>query len=193
MQLMCLGLNQLNPDGSFVLDNTGTPIPTYTQDDVMALGRAFTGWTYPATPGIPAQNHNPEYYRGPMVPVEAKHDTGVKTLLGQTIPAGQTAEADLISALNIVFNHPNVGPFVAQQYILRLVTSNPSPAYVQRVAQAFNTGSFSSGTGVTYGAGTRGDMQALLAAVLLDPEARRGDDPSTVVATDGKLREPIVM
>ena len=193
MQLFTLGLNQLNPDGTPVLDGSGNPIPTYTQDDVMALGRAFTGWTYPVKPGMSAQKHNPQYYGGPMVAVESNHDTGAKTLLGQTIPAGQTAEADLASALNIIFNHSNVGPFVARQYILRLVTSNPSPAYVQRVAQAFNTGSFSSGTGTSYGAGTRGDMQALLAAVLLDPEARRGDDPSTVVATDGKLREPIVM
>jgi uncharacterized protein (DUF1800 family) len=193
MQLFTLGLNQLNPDGTPVLDGSGNPLPTYTQDDVMALGRVFTGWTYPVEPGKSAQKHNPQYYGGPMVAVESNHDSGAKTLLGQTIPAGQTAEADLASALNIIFNHPNVGPFVARQYILRLVTSNPSPAYVQRVAQAFNTGSFSSGTGATYGAGTRGDMQALLAAVLLDPEARRGDDPSTVVATDGKLREPIVM
>jgi uncharacterized protein (DUF1800 family) len=188
MQLMCLGLNQLNPDGSFVVDSTGTPVPTYTQDDVMALGRAFTGWTYPATPGMPSQNHNPEYYRGPMVPVEAKHDMSAKTLLGQTIPAGQTAEADLTSALNIVFNHPNVGPFVGRQLILKLVTSNPSPAYIQHVTQAFNTGSFNG-----YGSGTRGDLRATVAAVLLDPEARRGDSPATTVLTDGKLREPVIM
>jgi uncharacterized protein (DUF1800 family) len=193
MQLFTLGLNQLNPDGTPVLDGTGTPIPTYTQDDVMALGRAFTGWTFPVTPGMTPQKHNQSYYGGPMVAVESNHDMGAKTFLGQTVPAGQTAEADLSSVLNIIFNHPNVGPFVAQQFILRLTTSNPSPAYVQRVAQAFNTGSFSSPTGKTYGAGTRGDMQALLAAVLLDSEARRGDDPTTLVATDGKLREPIVM
>jgi uncharacterized protein (DUF1800 family) len=193
MQLFTLGLNQLNPDGTPVLDGSGNPVPAYTQDDVMALGRAFTGWTYPVMPGKTSQKHNPEYYSGPMVAVESNHDMGAKTLLGQTIPAGQTAEADLSSALNIIFNHPNVGPFVAQQFILRLVTSNPSPAYVQRVAQVFNSGSFTNGTGKTYGTGTRGDLQAMLAAVLLDPEARRGDDPTTAVATDGKLREPIVM
>lgn len=188
MQLMCLGLNQLNPDGSFIVDSTGTPLPTYTQDDVMALGRAFTGWTYPVKPGAAQQNHNPEYYGGPMVAVEAKHDTAVKTLLGQTIPAGQTADADLNAAINIVFNHPNVGPFVARQLILKLVSSNPTPAYVQHVTQAFNTGSFNG-----YGSGTRGDMQATVAAVLLDPEARRGDSSGTLVLADGKLREPIVM
>jgi uncharacterized protein (DUF1800 family) len=123
-----------------------------------------------------------------MIPVESNHDRGAKTILGQAIPAGQTAEQDLASALGIIFNHPNVGPFVAKQMIEHLVTSNPSPGYVQRVAQAFNSGSFNG-----YGSGKRGDMQALTAAILLDAEARLGDSPSTSVATDGKLREPVVM
>ena len=188
MQLFCLGLNQLNPDGTPVLDSSGNPIPTYTQSDVMDLGRAFTGWTYPPTPGKPAQNHNPEFYGGPMVAVEGLHDTGPKAILGQSIPAGQTAEQDLASALGIIFNHPNVGPFVARQMIEHLVTSNPSPAYVQRVATAFDTGTFNS-----YGSGKRGDMQAMVAAILLDPEARQGDNPATVSVTDGKLREPVVL
>jgi len=188
MQLMTLGLNLLNPDGTPMLDSNGNPIPTYTQNDVMDLGRAFTGWTYPPTPGMPSQDHNPEYYGGQMVAVESLHDMGQKTILGQTIPAGQSAEQDLASALGIVFNHPNIGPFVAQRMIQSLVTSNPSPAYVQRVATAFNTGTFNS-----YGSGKRGDMQATIAAILEDPEARRGDNPATVVVTDGKLREPAVL
>jgi hypothetical protein len=123
-----------------------------------------------------------------MIAVEANHDTGSKTILGQPIPAGQSAEQDLAAALGIIFNHPNVGPFVSKQLIEHLVTSNPSPAYVQRVATAFNTGTFNS-----YGFGKRGDLQATIAAILLDPEARRGDVPATAVATDGKLREPVVM
>jgi len=188
MQLFTLGLNQLNPDGTPALDGSGNPIPTYTQNDVMDLGRAFTGWTYPLTPGKSPQNHNPQYYGGPMVPVESLHDSGPKTILGQSIPAGQTAEQDLASAVGIVFNHPNVGPFVAKQMIEHLVTSNPSPAYVQRVATTFNTGTFNG-----YGSGKRGDMQAMVAAILLDTEARRGDNPATVVVTDGKLREPVVL
>ncbi len=188
MQLFTLGLNQLNPDGTPVLDSTGNLMPTYTQNDVMDLGRAFTGWTYPPTPGKPSQNHNPEYFGGPMVAVEALHDTGAKTILGQTIPAGQSAEQDLAAALGIIFNHPNVGPFVAQQLIVKLVSSNPSPAYVQRVATAFNTGTFNG-----YGSGKRGDMQATIAAILLDPEARQGDNPATATLTDGKLREPVVV
>jgi uncharacterized protein (DUF1800 family) len=188
MQLFCLGLSQLNPDGTPMLDSSGNPIPTYTQNDVMDLGRVFTGWTYPPTPGKPPQNHNPEYFAGPMVAVEGLHDTGPKTILGQAIPAGQSAEQDLASAVGIIFNHPNVGPFVAKQMIEHLVTSNPSPAYVQRVATAFNTGTFNS-----YGSGKRGDMQAMVAAILLDAEARQGDNPATVSVTDGKLREPVVL
>jgi uncharacterized protein (DUF1800 family) len=188
MQLFCLGLDQLNPDGTPVLDSTGNPVPTYTQNDVMNLGRVFTGWTFPVQPGKVPQNHNPEYYGGPMVPVEGLHDTGPKTLLGQAIPAGQSAEQDLAAALGIIFNHPNVGPFVAKQMIEHLVTSNPSSAYVQRVAQAFDSGTFNS-----YGSGKRGDMQAMIAAILLDPEARRGDTPATSSNTDGKLREPVVL
>jgi uncharacterized protein (DUF1800 family) len=188
MQLFTLGLNQLNPDGTPVLDSSGNPIPTYTQNDVMDLGRAFTGWTFPPTPGKPSQNHNPAYYGGPMIAVEGLHDGGAKTILGQAIPAGQSAEQDLAAALGIIFNHPNVGPFVAKQMIEHLVTSNPSPAYVQRVATAFNTGTFNA-----YGSGKRGDLQAMVAAILLDPEARQGDNPATVSVTDGKLREPVVM
>jgi uncharacterized protein (DUF1800 family) len=123
-----------------------------------------------------------------MLPFESNHDSGSKTLLGQPIPAGQSAEQELDTALTIIFNHPNMPPFVAQQLIEKLVTSNPSPAYVSRVASAFSSGKFQ-----TYGAGKRGDMQATVAAILLDPEARRGDSSNATVATDGKLREPLVM
>jgi uncharacterized protein (DUF1800 family) len=189
MQLFTLGLNLLNPDGTPVLDGTGTPIPTYTQNDVMALGRSFTGWTYPTMPGATLMKHNPSYYGGNMVVgSESDHDSGAKTFLGQSVAAGQSAEQELNNVLTIIFNHPNLPPFVATQLIEKLVTSNPSPAYVQRVAQAFTSGTFHS-----YGSGKRGDMQATVAAILLDPEARRGDSPSTTVASDGKLREPVVM
>jgi uncharacterized protein (DUF1800 family) len=193
MQLFCLGLNQLHPDGSPVLDSSNNPVPTYTQNDVMALGLALTGWTYPPKPGAAAQSNNPQYYGGNMVPVDANHNMDAKTLLGQAIPAGQTTVNDLSSVLATIFNHPNLGPFVAQNLIVHLVTSNPSPQYVQRVATAFNAGSFVSPGGITYGTAQRGDMQATIAAILLDPEARRGDNATTAVATDGKLREPIVV
>ena len=188
MQLFTLGLSQLNADGTPQVDASGNPIPTYAQADVMALGRAFTGWTYPTEAGQTLQKHNPSFYGGPMVAFESNHDSGAKTLLGQPIAAGQTAEQELDSALTIIFNHPNMPPFVAQQLIEKLVTSNPSPAYVARVAAAFTSGKFNA-----YGSGKRGDMQATVAAILLDAEARRGDSATTAVAGDGKLREPVVM
>jgi uncharacterized protein (DUF1800 family) len=188
MQLFTLGLNQLNPDGTSQLDSSGNPIPTYAQNDVMALGRAFTGWTYPTQPGQSLAKHNPSYYGGPMVAFESNHDAGAKTLLGQPVAAGQTAEQEVDAVLTIIFNHPNLPPFVARQLIRKLVTSNPSPAYVGRVASAFASGKFQ-----TYGTGKRGDMQATVAAILLDAEARRGDSATTADAGDGKLREPVVM
>jgi hypothetical protein len=109
-------------------------------------------------------------------------------LLGQSVAAGQSAGQELDSVLTIIFNHQNLPPFVCKQLIKKLVTSNPSPGYVQRAAQAFSSGKFNS-----YGTGKRGDLQATLAAILLDPEARRGDSPTTADANDGKLREPIIM
>jgi uncharacterized protein (DUF1800 family) len=188
MQLFTLGLNQLNPDGTSQLDGNGNPIPTYAQNDVMALGRAFTGWTYPTQPGQTLAKHNPSYYGGPMAAFESNHDAGAKTFLGQPVAAGQTAEQELDAVLTIIFNHPNLPPFVARQLIEKLVTSNPSPAYVGRVASTFASGKFQS-----YGSGKRGDMQATVAAILLDAEARRGDSATTADAGDGKLREPVVM
>lgn len=188
MQLFTLGLGQLNPDGTPILDDTGNPAPTYTQDDVMALGRSLTGWTYPTQSGMTLQKHNPFFFGGNMVPFESNHDSGAKTFLGQSIAAGQSAEQELDSALTIIFNHPNLPPFVCKQLIEKLVTSNPSPGYVGRVSQAFTSGKFNS-----FGSGKRGDMQATLAAILLDQEARRGDSSTSVDPVDGKLREPIVM
>jgi uncharacterized protein (DUF1800 family) len=188
MQLFTLGLTSLNSDGTPQVDGSGNPVPTYTQDDVMALGRSFTGWTFPTEAGQSLTRHNPEFYGGNMVPFESNHDSGSKTLLGQPIPAGQSAEQELDTALTIIFNHPNLPPFVSQHLIDKLVTSNPSPAYVSRVASAFASGKFQ-----TYGSGKRGDLQATVAAILLDPEARRGDSSNSVVASDGKLREPVVM
>ncbi len=188
MQLFTMGLSQLNPDGTQMLDGSGNPIPTYTQNDVMALGRSFTGWTYPTMAGATLVKHNPSYYGGPMVPFESNHDSGAKTFLGQSVAAGQSAEQELANVLTIIFNNPNLPPFVCQQLIEKLVTSNPSPAYVARVSAAFTSGKFQN-----YGSGKRGDMQAVAAAILLDEEARRGDSQTTAVASDGKLREPVVM
>ncbi len=196
MQLFTLGLNQLNQDGSLQLDGSGNPIPTYTQANVQAFALAFTGWTYPTMPGSTLVKHNPTNWIGPMVPFESNHNAASKILLPvngtvTTLPASQTAESDLSGALDNIFAQPSLPPFVSKQLIEHLVTSNPSAAYVQRVANVFVSGTFSSG-GVSFGTGQRGDMQAVIAAILLDSEARRGDSPSTTNPGDGHLREPVL-
>ena len=183
MQLFTIGLNMLNDDGSLQLDANGNPIPTYTQAQVQEFAAAYTGWTYAtASGGVPTKfpNNTPNYL-APMVAVETAHDTTSKALLnGTVLPAGQTAEEDLSGALNNIFNHPNVGPFVCKQLIQHLVTSTPSPAYVARVAAVF----------ANNGSGVRGDMQAVIRAILEDEEARAGD---TNPAYDGgHLREPML-
>jgi uncharacterized protein (DUF1800 family) len=190
MQLFTIGPNLLNVDGTPQLQN-GAFVPTYTQADIQALARVFTGWTYAPSANC-AQYPNYNSNGGsPMVPCDGSHDVGAKTILGTTLPAGRTAQQDLKDALDTIFIHPNLPPFVARRMIQHLVTSNPSPAYVTRVANAFATGKFTS-NGAPFGDSTRGNMQALIAAVLLDPEARRGDDPTTENPVDGHLREPVL-
>jgi uncharacterized protein (DUF1800 family) len=196
MQLFTLGLDQLNEDGSLKKDAGGNPIPTYDQNTVQAVAKAFTGWTYPTQPGMTLIKHNPPYWLGPMEALDSNHDMTAKTLLpvngvAVALPAGQTALADLNGALDNIFQQSSLAPFVSKQLIQHLVTSNPSPGYVSRVATAFDAGKF-SGFGATFGSGQRGDMQAVIAAILLDAEARRGDDPATANAGDGHLREPIL-
>lgn len=183
MQLFTIGLDMLNDDGSLQLDGNGNPIPTYTQDTVQAFAKAYTGWTYAtSTGGVPSKFPNPTpNYFAPMVAVESEHDTSAKTLLnGAALPAGQTAEQDLQGALTNIFNHPNVGPFVCKQLIQHLVTSTPSPAYVARISAVF----------ANNGNGVRGDMQAVLRAILEDQEARAGDTDPTY--DGGHLREPML-
>jgi uncharacterized protein (DUF1800 family) len=183
MQLFSIGLEQLNQDGTPQLDGSGNPIPTYDQDTIEGFAHTFTGWTYPTKPGATARFRNPEYYGGPMIPFDSHHDTGTKLLLnGVTLPAGGTTQGDLTAALQNIFNHPNVGPFISRQLIQRLVTSNPSPEYVSRVAGVFNDN----------GSGVRGDLKAVVQAILLDTEARRGDDPAQAQASDGHLKEPVL-
>ncbi|MEA2173875.1 MAG: hypothetical protein QOD00_1467 [Blastocatellia bacterium] len=178
MQLFTIGLWQLNPDGSQKLDQQGNPLPTYTQTDVQQLARALTGWTYPTPPGKQPGGSNYNYQPGVMEARQSNHDTTQKTFLGQTLPANQSITQDLDGALDIVFNHPNVGPFVATRLIRALVTSNPSPAYIQRVAGVF----------ADNGQGVRGDMQAVVRAILMDQEARNDQPPPNF----GKLRSPML-
>jgi uncharacterized protein (DUF1800 family) len=177
MQLFSIGLWKLNPDGSQQLDGQGNPIPTYTQTDVKQMALALTGWTYGNPSNTPPQYQNSNYYPGPMLPILAYHDRTQKTVLGQTLAAYQTNVQDLDGAVDILFNHPNVGPFIATRLIRALVTSNPSPAYIARVAAAFNDN----------GQGVRGDMKAVIRAILMDTEARDDAPP----ANFGRLRTPV--
>jgi uncharacterized protein (DUF1800 family) len=189
MQLFTIGLYQLNSDGTLMLDSSGHPIPTYDQTTIQNFAKVYTGWTYPTRPGATLQRHDPAYYIGPMVPFEPNHDTTPKTLLnGVLLPAGQHAQNDLDAALDNIFNHPNVGPFISRNLIQHLVTSNPSPGYVGRIASVFNDN----------GAGVRGDLAAVVSAILLDSEARQDDNgPWTYLwlthNADGHLREPVFM
>jgi len=178
LQLMSIGVNALNADGSLQLDSSGAPIPTYDQAVVDGFSAIFTGWTYPPLAGATAQWNDPINFDGVMVSVAAQHEPASKLLLdGLTSSANQTPEQDLKTALDDIFNHPNVGPFIGKQLIQHLVTSNPSAAYVARISAVF----------ANNGQGVRGDLGAVVTAILTDPEAR-GDAPT---ASDfGHLREP---
>lgn len=180
LQLFSLGTTLLNIDGTQQLDGMGNPIPTYTQSNITEFARVFTGWTYAPAPGKQPVWNTYLNAGGPMVPIAAQHDTGAKTLLnGKVLPANQTAQQDLSDALDNIFAHPNMGPFIAKQMIQHLVKSAPSPAYVARVAAAFNN------TG-----GVRGDMKAVISAVLLDSETRQNDAGGQDLFTDGHMQEP---
>ena len=173
LQLFSIGLWELNPDGTWRLDASNRPIPTYTQTDIRQLAEAMTGWTFPGTAGV----GNPTNFNGPMVPGPATwHDTRAKTVMGTAIPANLTARAELTLLLDLVANHPNVGPFIGTRLIRSLVTSNPSPAYVARVSAVF----------ANNGQGVRGDLAAVIRAVLTDPEAR------TLSAGSGRLKDPVL-
>jgi uncharacterized protein (DUF1800 family) len=185
MQLFTTGLVLLNPDGTPQLDASGNPQPVYTEAQVQAFARAYTGWTFAtSTGGVPTKFPNgTANYNSPMVAVESAHDMSAKTiLLGTTLPGGQSAEQDLAGALANIFSHLNVGPFVCKQLIQHLVTSNPSPAYVGRVAAVFADAGDS--------AHTRGDMKAVITAILMDTEARSGD--TTPNFNGGHLREAML-
>lgn len=193
MQLFTIGLWKLNPDGTRMLDGSGKPIPTYTQQDIRGMAKVMTGWTYANCNAATEawycfDSARAGWYRNytditaQMMPIEAYHSTAQKDIVGGVvIPAGGTARGDLKVALDTLFNHPNVGPFIGRQLIQRLVKSNPSPGYVGRVAAAF----------ADNGHGVRGDMQAVIRAVLLDMEAR--DVVMASSQTAGRLREPVQM
>ncbi len=180
LQLFTIGTERLNLDGTKVLVD-GAPVATYGQTEVEGFAHAFTGWTYPTLPGGTLIRHNPTNYRGPMEAFPGNHDTEPKTLLnGWALPGRDDAVADLNDALDNIYIHQNVAPFISQRLIQHLVTSNPSPAYVARVATVFNDN----------GAGVKGDLSAVVRAILNDPEAR---DATMLTAQAGKLKEPVLL
>lgn len=194
MQLFSIGLQELNIDGTPRLNAQGQPIETYTNDDVMAMAKVFTGWSWAfpdsalttqnfrwGSPSITAANDQRidilkmKAYPGQHSPVEKRLFTGKPNAV--VIPAGTAAPESVRIALDALFQHPNVGPFISRQLIQRLVTSNPSNAYVARVATVFNNN----------GSGVRGDLGAVVRAILLDTEAAT-PPPGSI----GKLREPVL-
>lgn len=196
LQLFSIGLVQLHPDGTLKLGSDGLPVATYNNDDITNLARVFTGWSFSKKNGAAGtgyavqdntnffQGNGPAYYQAswtnPLKNFAAYHDTGAKTVLGSTIASGLAGQADLDAALDIIFAHPNVAPFISRQLIQRLVTSNPSRGYVYRVAQKFENN----------GSGVRGNLKAVIKAILLDPEAR--DLQLVQQVGYGKQKEPIV-
>ena len=181
MQLFTIGTHVLNQDGTQQLDSSNNPIATYSQFTITEFARVYTGWTYAPAPGQAVQWNSYINSNGPMAAYAPEHDPGSKQLLnGYVSPANITPQQDLNNALDNVFNHPNVGPFVGKMLIQHLVKSNPSPAYISRVAAAF----------ANNGQGVRGDMKAVISAILLDPEARANDNGGADQALDGHLQEP---
>jgi len=191
MQLLTIGLYQLNPDGTQMLDATGNPIPSYSNNDVMGLAKVFTGFSW----NIPGEGDNAwddccSYvgtgYGEDILPMQSypdHHSTDAKSFLGTNIAASSTGDpqGDLKIGLDTLFNHPNVGPFISKQLIEHLVTSNPSPAYVGRVAAVF----------ADNGSGVRGDMKAVIQAILLDDEARNATN-AAANPQYGKVNESLV-
>ncbi|MEM9233185.1 MAG: DUF1800 family protein [Pseudomonadota bacterium] len=183
LQLFTIGVVELNIDGTVRTDGNGRPLETYTNEDVVGLAKVFTGLSL----------EGPEWRQGdedadyqPLKIYPERHSELDKTFLGLTIPAGTGAEESIDMALDQIFEHPNVGPFLARQLIQRFTMSNPSPEYVERVAIAFNNGVYTAANGDRFGTGVRGDLQATLAAVLLD-QSLGGE-----TTTNGKVREPIL-
>jgi uncharacterized protein (DUF1800 family) len=188
LQLFSIGTFVLNPDGTRQVDGSGNPISTYDQTTVEQFARVFTGWVLaPALPGPSDVGGTAPNYRDPMVlhkdsqGREDYHDRGPKTLLnGVQLPGGQPADQELNAAIDNIADHPNVAPFISKQLIQHLVTSNPSPAYVQRIANVF----VANRTSAT-------QLFEVVRAILLDPDARGDSQAPSVAPTYGKLREPV--
>ncbi|MAW81896.1 MAG: hypothetical protein CMI63_16800 [Parvularcula sp.] len=190
MQLFTIGLLELEPNGELRLDGGGQPIETYDNGDVTELAKVFTGLSWADSDNFFSRGETNDAEYLPLMMFEEQHSPEPKSFLGTTIPANTPGDQSISMALDALYNHRNTPPFISRQLIQRLVTSNPSSAYVGRVADAFRSGSFQLPDGSMAGDGTRGDLRAVAAAILLDPEARdpaRINDPAF-----GKIREPVL-
>ena len=176
MQLFSIGLVQLNTDGTPKLVN-GAAQDTYALEDITGLARIFTGWNFDLAG---TDMSTPAFLRRPMIQIESRHETGASTFLGVTVPAGLNGADSLNAALDVIVAHPNIAPFISRQLIQKMVTSNPSPAYVARVAAVFRND----------GTGQGGNLRAVIKALLLDAEART--PPAAGDTSYGKLREPVL-
>jgi len=186
LQLFTIGLIELNMDGTPKLSG-GQPIETYTNDDIRGLARVFTGLAFE---GDNFWDWNRRGFFRPLQMYDDYHSELEKSFLGTTIPAGTNGRDSIDQALDAIFQHPNVPPFIARQLIQRFTASDPAPAYVERVANAFADGRYTAPNGAAFGTGQRGDLQATLAAILLDESVH--DDVSAGTDMDGKIREPVL-
>lgn len=181
MQLFTIGPDLLNEDGTLQLDGGGRPIPAYTQAQIVEMSRVFTGWNFPPAVDRAYTGYYGFDYGQPLAGFEAQHDQGSKVILGGlTIPANQGVAQDRKLTLDAIFAHPNLPPRISRLLIQHLVKSAPTPAYVQRMAKVFEND----------GNGVRGNLTALVTAILLDPEARSGD--TALSADDGFLQDPML-
>ena len=180
MELFSTGVDKLNPDGTAITDASGATTPNYTAADVKDIARALTGWTYTRLNGAPLTDNNRLDYASPMIPNAALYDTGAKTFLGTTVPAGAPQADSLNAVIDAVFNNASTAPYISKQLIQMLVTSNPTPAYVARISGVF----------ANNGSGVRGDLKAVVRAILTDAEAR-GD--TKTADTAAKVKEPVLL
>ncbi|MEM8635342.1 MAG: DUF1800 family protein [Pseudomonadota bacterium] len=188
LQLFTIGVVELNMDGTSRLGPLGAEIETFDNTDITGLARVFTGLAYIGD-GF-RDNSNPDREFQPLQMYDEEHSELDKVFLGTTIPAGTGGDESIERALDAIFDHPNVPPFIARQLIQRFTASNPSPGYVERVATAFANGSYEAPNGVAFGDNRRGDLQATIAAILLDTEALQAANATSEL--DGKIREPVL-
>jgi uncharacterized protein (DUF1800 family) len=178
MQLFSVGLVKLGQDGTILRDAQGKPIETYTQADVIMATKALSGWENAWVKDLPRTNGSNLKVPMRMRTSKDAHDITEKVVLGTKIPAGQNAEKDLDSLLNILTTHPNAAPFVSRRLIQNMVSSDPSPEYISRISKVFTA--------------SGGNLAKVVKAILTDSEARAGDDPTQQIARVGKIKEPFL-